>query len=184
MLMSAAPYAVYRTYDHWETLRFILPLLVVATVASAAGIFAMCHRLFGRPGTSAALVVIVVWIAMSVRWLDHEHVFDRFRSEERFARAGELVARATPDDAVVIASLHSGSVRYYAGRQTLDWGRIPPGEFDTTVGALEKAGRVVFVLLDGQDERNEFESRHGDVLDRQRWLPSGQVRDVRVYQAP
>jgi hypothetical protein len=184
LLVSAAPYAFYRTYDHWETLRFILPLLVVATVASVAGVFAMLNRVFDRTGRWAALMVVLVWSGTWVGWLNREHVFDRFRSEERFARAGDLIARATPADAVVIASLHSGSLRYYARRQTLDWGRIPPGEFDATVGALEHAGHAVFVLLDGQEEQSAFETRHGDVLDRQGWLPSGQVRDVRVYQAP
>jgi hypothetical protein len=184
LLVASAPYAVYRTYDHWETLRFVLPLLVAATLAAVAGLFHVARGLLPRVGTWIALALTVVMLAQWVRWLDREHVFQRAVFEERFARTGELVSRATPDNAVVLTSLHSGSVRYYARRRTVDWARIPRGEFDRTVAALERDGRAVFVLLDGEEERLQFEARHGQVLDSERWLPAGQVRDVRMYEAP
>jgi hypothetical protein len=181
---AAAPYAIYRTYDHWETLRFVLPLLVATTGAAVAGLFTGLRAWIPRAGTWIALVLTVVMIAQWVRWLDRERVFERSVHEQRFERAGDLVARATPVDAVVLASLHSGSIRYYASRQTLDWADIPPGELARTVAALQRSGHAVFVLLDGQDEHTAFVTRHGNLLDAERWLPSGQVRDVRMYEAP
>jgi len=105
-------------------------------------------------------------------------------AQQRFALAGRLVERVTPADAVILASLHSGSLRYYAHRPTIDWGKIPPGHFDSTLAALQRAGRPVFLLLDAEEERQQFVSRHGHVIDDQRWLPSGEGRDLLLFQAP
>jgi hypothetical protein len=184
LLAAAAPYIVYRTYDHWETLRFVLPLLVGATVAAVGGFFVLVRRAGPRAGPWLALALVVVLVVDWTGWLSREQVFGRWVSEERFARAGDLVTRATPADAVVLASLHSGSLRYYSQRHTLDWEKIPVGQFDATVAALQQHGRAVFVMIDGEEEHTAFVARHGSVLDRQRWLPAGQVRDIRMYEAP
>jgi hypothetical protein len=180
---AVVPHVVYRTYDHWETLRFILPLLVLMTIFAVAGIFGLSRRIAGsRAGTWIGLALTVVMLAGWARWLDREQVFALASVEQRFEQAAALVARATPRDAVVLSSLHSGSLRYYADRQTLNWARIPHGQFDVTVDALENNGRAVFLMFDGQEERQLFEERHGNVIEQQRWLPSGQRRDVRLYE--
>lgn len=193
------PHAFYRPYDHWETLRFILPLLVVGTIDAVIGLFtatlaspklaAELHASEGgrrsvgpRTRNWIGLTLVIVMIAFWVRWLDRAHVLQLARAEERFRQAGDLVERATPDQAVVLASLHSGSLRYYAHRQTLDWARIPDGQFDATVAALSARGRPVFVMLDGDEERVQFEARHAHALER--WLPAGQRRDIRLYESP
>jgi hypothetical protein len=182
---AAVPYAVYRPYDHWETLRFILPLLVIMTIFAVAGLFEVSRRVMPeRVAPWVGLALTIVMAGGWARWLDREQVLALSRMEERFARAGELVARATPESAVILSSLHSGSLRYYAKRQTVDWLKIPPGQFDAAVDAIETRGHQVFVLVDGDEERSAFEQRHGTVIDQQRWLPSGQRRDIRLYAAP
>jgi len=182
---AALPYAFYRTYDHWETQRFILPLLVVGTMLAVIGLMSGARRLLGdRAGTWAALFLTIALAWSWARWLEREQVLDLARAQERFAQAGRLVVRVTPDDAVILASLHSGSLRYYAHRPTIDWGKIPPGHFETTVAALQRAERPVFLLIDGEDERLQFVSRHGSVIDDQRWPPSGDSRDLLLFQAP
>ncbi len=177
------PYAIYRPYDHWQTLRFILPFLAVSTAVAVVGLVSLPRRLAGQHlGTWIGLALTVVMIALWIRFLDREHVFTLSRSEERFVHAGELVSRAAAGNAVILASLHSGSLRYYTGRQTLDWGKIPAGQFEATVDALERRGFPVFLMFDGQGEENELVSRHGDVINRGGWLPSGQRRDIRLYE--
>jgi hypothetical protein len=94
------------------------------------------------------------------------------------------VALATPANAVVLALQHSGSLRYYSGRQTLDWDRIPAGELAASVRALESYGYDVYLMLDSQAERAMFEAKHGDVVNQEGWLPSGQRRSVQLYQSP
>jgi hypothetical protein len=39
-------------------------------------------------------------------------------------------------------------------------------------------------MFDGQEERQLFEARHGTVIERQKWLPAGQRRNIRVFEAP
>ena len=51
---AVIPYAIYRPYDHWETLRFILPLLVVSTLVAIVGLFKGARRSAGpHAGTVA-----------------------------------------------------------------------------------------------------------------------------------
>jgi hypothetical protein len=183
IIALALPYAIYRPYDHWLTLRFILPFLLVSTLIAVVGLVSLPRRLAGHQlGTWIGLSLVVVMIVFWVRWLDREQMFVLVRSEERYIQAAELVTRTTPDTAVILASLHSGSLRYYTGRQTLDWGKIPKGQFDATVDALERRGFRVFLLFDGEGEHNELVSRHGDVVNQGRWLPSGQRRDIRLHE--
>ena len=182
---AVIPYAIYRPYDHWETLRFILPLLVVSTLVAIVGLFKGARRSAGaHAGPWLAIACTLVFVALWVRWLDRHQVLTLERAEERFGQAGELVVRATPGHAVIMASLHSGSLRYYAKRQTLDWAKIPQGQFERTVIALEAAGMPVFLMLDGEEEVTAFERRHGRVIDDRAWLPAGQRRDIRLYEAP
>jgi hypothetical protein len=181
----ALPYALYRTYDDWETQRFILSFLVVGTMFAVIGLMSGARRLLGgRAGTWAALVLIIAMAWSWARWLERHQVFALAHAQQRFALAGRLVARVTPADAVVLASLHSGSLRYYAHRSTIDWGKIPSGHFDATLAALQRARRPVFLLLDAEEERQQFVARHGRVIDDRRWLPTGEGRDLLLFQAP
>jgi hypothetical protein len=181
---AALPYAVYRTYDDWETQRFILPLLVVGTMLAVIGLMSAARRLLGdRAGAWAAMFLVIAMAWSWAQWLERQQVLSLARRQERFAQAGRLVERVTPADAVVLASLHSGSLRYYAHRLTIDWGKIPPGQFDATRAALQGAARPVFLMLDGEEERVQFVSRHGSVIDDQHWLPGGE-RDLFLFQAP
>ena len=85
---------------------------------------------------------------------------------------------------MILALQHTGSLRYYARRQTVNWDRIPSGSFDATVQALETGGHTVYLMLDSEAERAMFEARHGAVVDRERWLPNGQRGNVQLFQAP
>ena len=181
----STPYLFYRPYDHWETLRFLLPVVVVATIVAAAGLLDMARRMAGPAiGSTIASVVAVAiaWTWMS--WLAANQVFALREQEARHRLAGELVGQATPLNAVVLALQHSGSLRYYASRQTVNWDQIPPGNFDASVRALTGQGFPVFVVIDSAEERAIFEARHGAVLDTERWLPSGQRRNIQLFEAP
>jgi hypothetical protein len=78
--------------------------------------------------------------------------------ERRYVDVGRFIARATPADAVFVAGVHSGSIRYYAGRLTLHYPRLRQGSLDLAIDTFARHGRAVyFVLEDG--ERAEFSSR-------------------------
>jgi hypothetical protein len=75
---------------------------------------------------------------------------------------GDWVARNSGPEGVVLASLHSGSARYYGGRLTLRWDEIPPDRLPAVVGAIENRGGAVLLVLDGNSEREAFARRFGD----------------------
>lgn len=183
-LISSAvlfPYLAYRTYDHWETLRFLLPALVLLTIAAAAGIVHLARRSSRRAAPVIAATLVAAFAASWTMWMGAQQVFTMPAHEARHALAGELVAGATPAGAVVLALQHSGSLRYYAPRQTVNWDRLPAGRLDDTIAALRANGHRVYLLLDSDTERALFEAKHGPIGS---WLPNGQRRSMQLYEAP
>ena len=179
------PYLFYRPYDHWETLRFLLPVIVVATIIAATGMVETTRRVGNADAGALAASVVALTLAWTwMSWLAANQVFGLKEQEARHRLAGELVTQATPEDAVVLALQHSGSLRYYTGRETVNWDQIPAGSFEASVEALAGQGRPVFVVIDSAEERVMFDARHGPVLETARWLPGGQRRNVQLFEAP
>jgi hypothetical protein len=180
----AIPYVFYRPYDHWETLRFLLPALAAATVVAAAGLVGLARRIAGEAGggllaATAAGFIVWGWVG----WMAAQQVFTMPQHEARHRLAAQLVEHAAPPDAIVLALQHSGSLRYYTARSTVNWDAVPPGALPATVKALQRHGRAVFLMIDSAAEREMFEARHGGALDSGDWLPSGQRRSVQLYEA-
>jgi hypothetical protein len=178
----ALPYLAFLTFDHWESLRFLLPALVVLTIPAAAGLVAVGRWVVGSRWGALVVVALVVVMASSwMSWLGKNQVFTMPEHEARHRLAGEMVRQATPANAVVLAQQHHGSIRYYAQRSSLGWDRIPAGALPATVASLRASGYPVYVLIDSALERSLFETRHGSLSD---WPPSGQRRSVQLLEAP
>jgi hypothetical protein len=176
------PYAFYRTYDHWETLRFLLPAIAIAMIPAAAGLVFASRRGMGPRAGSVVAVAVAAAIALTwMSWLRSNDVFAMPQHEVRHRLAGEMVMRATPADAVVLSLQHSGSLRYYAERQTVNWDRIPSGALGASVKSLQDHGLAVFLLIDSDAERTIFDKRHGS--DLAGWLPAAQRRDMQLLEA-
>jgi hypothetical protein len=184
LVSVATPYLFYRPYEHWETLRFLLPPLVVATIVAAFGLLDVSRRLAGPASGALIAVVIAAGVGYGwTSWLETNRVLAMHDHEARHRHVGELVARATPGNAVILALQHSGSVRYYAGRATLNWDEIPSGELAATVDTLRRRGLRVFLLIDSDEERTIFRTRHGRAVEDDGWLPGGQYRNVQLLEA-
>ena len=183
-LFIGLPYLFYRPYDHWETLRFVLPVVLLASIAAAAGIVLIARRAFGAAaGRLASVAVAAALAAAWLSWITANNVLTMPVHEARHPLAGELVRQATAPDAVVLALQHSGSLRYYTDRQTINWDRIPAGALDATVKALQARGHHVYVMIDSDEERAVFDARHGPVLASGAWLPGGQRRSLQLFEA-
>jgi hypothetical protein len=178
----ALPYLAFLTFDHWESLRFLLPALVVLTIPAAAGLVAVSRWTIGPRWGALVVVALVVVLASSwMSWLRVNQVFTMPEHEVRHRLAGELVRQSTPDNAVILAQQHHGSIRYYARRWSIGWDRIPAGALPATVASLRASGYPVYLLIDSALERTLFEARHGSLSD---WPPSGQRRSVQLLEAP
>jgi hypothetical protein len=180
-LAVSAPYLVYAPpFEDWEILRFLLPGLPFVFVVCAKGIVAI-----GRAGERPAGAYVVATIAAivlaggSYAFLQRHHVFDLAVQEQRYRLVGEWFGAHTPPHAVAISSLHSGSLRIYAGRPTVRAELLPDGSLVETVSALERAGYIPYLALERGDEFEAFDRRLHPLSDAALdIIPEGRVRGV------
>jgi hypothetical protein len=178
---SALPYILYFEFDHWETLRFVLPAIVMLTIVAAGGLATTAAR-FGRP---VVPVVLLVAAALSMwhgeRFLRAEEVPRLRDADTRYTRVAARLVRATPENAVVLAMQHSGSIRHYAHRLTLRFDVIRPEDLEATLAALAARGHPAYAALEGI-EQQQFERKFAEPLTRIRRLPVGQDANVQIWQ--
>ena len=174
----ALPYLFYLPFDHWETLRFLLPGLVPLTVVAADGLMHIA-RLPRKPPVTAAVTIACVAIVAgrSEILLGKSSVWEIASLEERYPLAGEWINVNTPQASVVLANQHSGSLRWYGKRQTIRWDFIAPEQLTTTVRDLQSHGATVYVALEG-DEVEMFDRRFAGVIDQLQVDHVGRVRNV------
>jgi hypothetical protein len=174
----AAPYLVYLPFDHWETLRFILPGLVPLTVVAADGLIKIARWPLNRAATAAiTCLFLAIVIGRSEHLLRHSSVWEVAALEARYPLAGEWVNVNTPAGSVVLANQHSGSLRWYGKRDTLRWDFIAPGDLAKTIREIESRGGTIYVALEG-DEVAMFDSRFANVIDQLRVDHVGRIRNV------
>ena len=180
-LAVSAPYLIYAPpFEDWEILRFLLPGLPFLFVVCARGIVAI-GRVGNRPAGAyvVATIAAIVLAGGSYAFLQQQRVFDVAVQEQRYRLVGEWFGAHTPPRAVAISSLHSGSLRIYAGRPTVRAELLPDGSLVETVSALERAGYVPYLALEEGDEYEAFDRRFhpfsNAALDI---IPEGRVRGV------
>lgn len=172
------PYLFYLPFDHWETLRFLLPGIVPLTLVVADGLMHMA-RITRRPRVATAMIFLMLLTiaGWSEAVLRHGSAWEIASLEARYPLAGDWVNVDTPPNSVVLANQHSGSLRWYGKRQTLRWDFIDPQQLTTTVRELQSHGATVYVALEG-DEEKMFQARFGSVIGQLQVDPVGHVRNV------
>ena len=174
----ALPYLFYIPYDHWETLRFLLPGLVPLTILAAFGVTAAAAAV--RVPAAPALIVVlfaVVFAVRSERFMRASSVWEIQALEARYPLAAQWMIVNTPPQSVALAMQHSGSLRWYSGRQTLRWDLMKPDELASTIGELEAHGATVYAALEGT-EQQEFDAKFSTELARLTVDAVGHVRNV------
>ncbi len=174
----AMPYLVYLPFDHWETLRFLLPGLIALTIVSADGLMKVA-RFARTPAVTVAVVTIFAAVTgwQSERLLRASSVWNVSALEARYPLAGEWINVNTPPESVVLANQHSGSLRWYGRRHTLRWDFLEPDQLAATVRELQSRGATVYVALEG-DEVAMFEQRFSGVIDQLQVDHVGSIRNV------
>jgi hypothetical protein len=180
MMLGAVllPYLFYLPFDHWETLRFVLPGIVPLTVTVADGLMHFART--PRHHVAAAIMLCAftaVAVAQSELLLRRSSVWDVASMEARYPLAGDWVSVNTPANAVVLANQHSGSLQWYGKRQTLRWDFIAAEDLAKTVREIESHGAIVYVALEG-GESDMFDARFGSVIDQLQVDHVGRVRNV------
>jgi hypothetical protein len=156
----ALPYIFFGgLFDDWEMLRFLLPGIALLVPVAAEGVVTLLRRLVSpaiQPWTVAALALVA--LLASGRWLESHGVLALPLLEAKYPRAADWIARRTPANAIVLASLHSGSVNYYSGRLTLRWDALPPDRLTESVAAAAQRGQPMYAVLE-EYELPQFEQR-------------------------
>ncbi|MEQ1575173.1 MAG: glycosyltransferase family 39 protein [Vicinamibacterales bacterium] len=188
VLVTLACYLPYTVFDDWWYLRFLLPAIPLLLVLTVATIDALAQRAtrHSAPRRAAVwtLAVVTAFLAVTlIREARARQVFDLARLESRFARAGEFVARRLPDNALVVTSWESGSVRFYSGRRTLVWDGLDPAWLDRALDFARERGLEPYLLFESWEEpifRRRFTSSALGALD---WPPIAEVASqVRIYR--
>ena len=184
-MATAAPYLVYAPrFEDWEILRFLLPTLPFVFISCASGVVWLANGINHplRAHIVATVVAIAIAAGSYAFLLDHS-TFDLHVSEMKYPLVGEWFARNTPQNAVAISALHSGSLRFYSDRATLRMEALPEGALLETVNALQRAAYVPYVVLEQGDEYEEFEHRfHPDAIGSLTITPEARIRGVQVLR--
>lgn len=180
VLMAAVtlPYLFWLPFDHWETLRFLLPGIAILSVIVAAGFAHIAKRL--RPGDWAVAItvlIVVLFAGHNAILLRDSSQFAIQEMESRYPLAGEWININTPSNSVVMANQHSGSLRWYGKRQTIRWDFVDPSQLTTTVRELQSHDATVYVALEG-DEVAMFDQRFKSVIDQLQVDHVGSIRNV------
>jgi hypothetical protein len=180
MAMVFVCYLFYPGFDAHTTLRFLLPGLPGLFVLLGVTLAVAWSRL-PRPWGALALVALVGWIAArGIGYAGKRGALDT-TGERRYAVIGEAIAQRLPADAVILAWQHSGSVRYYAGREIVRYDLVPPQRLDRLMKRLRRLGYHPYLLLDDWEVpefKQRFESR--SVLGALDWPPAIELDYVRV----
>jgi hypothetical protein len=112
-------YIAYFPFEEWWYLRFLLPGLGALFAFMAAGLLTVTRRTPSPWGGAAALAILLLITKHTVGYAAAHDVFEMKRGEYRYAEVGDFINRALPENAVVFAVQHSGSIRFYGGRLTL-----------------------------------------------------------------
>jgi hypothetical protein len=151
------PYAYFQVHE-WTYSRFLLPAIPLMLVL-ASGVATTAVRRLPHAARAPALVALVAGLAIFCLFTaSRRHAFELRAGEQRYLHAGEFVRHRLPDNAIVLAAQHSGSVRLYGRRPILRWDLVEPDALDGVLATLRASGRMPFMLLD-DFEAVEFRAR-------------------------
>ena len=178
-------YVFYLPFDAWWFLRFLLPMWPVVMLLTMAALDAIACRWLGpaaRRGALIAIVVLLAWHGVAVTI--NRGCFTRWRVETRYVDVARFIDASTDPSAVLIGGQHTGSIRFYADRLTLNFAALDRRWLDRAVARLRATGHRPYFVLDASEidkfrQRFSAENRLG-ALD---WSPVAVYEDsyVAIY---
>jgi hypothetical protein len=173
-------YSIYPAFDAWWFLRFLLPSWPAIFIGTAAGITWLLDGRVTR-GRELSIAALLALGAYGLTITVGRDVFPAGEGERRYATIAGLVAAQTEPSAMILASIHAGSLRYYAGRPTLRFDLLDEAWLDRAVDWLQQQGRHPYVLVEDWEmpvftRRFAGTSRRGDL----RMAPALAYRAYRI----
>jgi hypothetical protein len=181
MVFTFGSYLFWLVFDDWVFLRFLLvmyPLMYLLLVSSVT----LSTRMPDWFRWSLPVIVVGIVVFTHVTLVRANRVLAIAELEQRYRLVGEYVTRELPQDAVVVSMQHSGSVRYYSGRQTLRYDWLDPEWLEAAVKFFEAKGRTCYAALEDWEVarfRERFQAT--SELGRLDWQPLTVINGVAVY---
>lgn len=145
------PYLFLSSSDTWWYLRYLLPIWPIVMIGMAVTVAAV-YGAGGPYGKIAAIVVILLLGTYRLHRGEDLGVFQIGAGERKYTEVAREVRRLTAPDSVILSILHSGSVRYYAGRMTVLW-KMGPGSLDKAVNWFAARGNHPYLLVEDFEEQ-------------------------------
>jgi hypothetical protein len=152
-----AIYAFYMPFDAWWFLRLLLPAWPALCIGTAA-VIAAVSRFAGARSREVQVVALIALGLYTALLASRLNVFPDNEGERRYATVAELVRQATDPSSIILASIHTGPIRYYAGRDTMRFDLLDEAWLDRAVAWLTAQGRHPYFLIEDW-ERPIFERR-------------------------
>jgi hypothetical protein len=158
VLGVVAMYCSYLVFDGWPFLRFLLPAYPLVMISASAVALALCRS--RGPGASLAVtgLLIAIGLFLQFQMTVKSGTFGLAKTERRYVGAAQLAHEWTGDNSVILSLGHSGSARYYGGRQTLRYDMLEPEWLDRSIAWLDERGFHPYVLLE-EHEVEDFQRR-------------------------
>lgn len=178
-----ACYLAYGVFSDWAYLRFLLPIWPAAFAAAGAVIGNASLRLSPAIRTQFLLVVLTLVGARNVMTAAHEGSFTLWADASRYGTAGRYLDAVLPQNAVIVASQHSGSASYYTSRPVVRWDSLDVG-FDVALDDLARLGRLPVIVVEDWEEpllRQKFPASTFARLDWPARADFGRTTRVRLF---
>jgi hypothetical protein len=112
----------------------------------------------------AAYTVVIAWLlfmlgANGVAISAERGVFNEWRNDRRYVDVAARVRQATDESSVIYTMYQSGSIRYYAGRQTFRFDLLHENWLDQSVGWFAARQVHPYALFANRTELEDFK-RH------------------------
>jgi hypothetical protein len=141
-----AQYLAYAHFDDWSSLRFLLPVWPIVMLAFATMLVQVLR--LGRPIAALAATGLAMAIGVhTVQGAAERNAFSLWRGEAAYAAIAQLVRERTEPNAVLFSMQHSGSLRYYSGRTTIQFGHMDPDWLDAAAAWLDGHGAHPYAVL-------------------------------------
>jgi hypothetical protein len=153
-----AIYCAWLAFDSWWFTRFLLssfPFIMLGLGACADALFRLKAR-WVRIAVVAAVVALGI-AQLQFAWT--HTVFIVGHGTRRYAVAADLTRRVTAPNSVAFTLNHSGSIRYYGARMTINIGHMADGlSLDDIVDWLQRRGVRTYAVFEDW-ELKEFSQR-------------------------
>jgi hypothetical protein len=134
--------------DVWMYLRFLLPAYPSLMVGFAIVMLAVSRRAKQWFFVRVACALLIWWVAVhGWQYARDSSVFGFEAEEQRYARAAAY-ARSLPPTSVIVSLAHSGTLRFYAGREVLRFDALGGEALDAALAFFEARGKAVFLIGD------------------------------------